>query len=149
MIRKATIEDVAQIKAISVDFWEESNFAGLEPDTENWDALISDFISMDIAETFVAEEGGKIVGYLSMIKEKYYTKYPLANMFMFYVKPENRRSAIGFRLLDASVEQAKEWGVCAYYVGISAGVIKTEKSMLNLYRKFGFEDAGNFQRRIM
>ena len=147
-IRKAVLNDVAGIQELSGEFWEESNFAGLEPDTDNWPELISGFITMDIAETFVAVVDEKIVGYLSLIKEKYYTKHPLANMFMFYVKPENRRSSIGIRLLEASIEQAKEWEVCAYYVGISAGIAKTDSSLLNLYRKFGFEDAGTFQRRI-
>ena len=147
-VRKAELKDVESIKSISEDFWEESNFAGLEPDIENWDNLIAGFVELEGAETFVAEVEGEVVGYLSMIREKYYTKYPLANMFMFYVKPSNRRGSIGIRLLEASIEQAKEWEACAYYVGISAGVSKTETSLLNLYRKFGFEDAGTFQRRI-
>lgn len=148
-IRKATISDVKAIQELSSEFWEESNFAGLEPDTENWPTLITNFINMDIAATFIATQDKKVVGYLSMVREKYYTKYPLANMFLYYVKPEARRSSIGMRLLEASLEQAKEWGACAYYVGISAGIQKTDASLLNLYRKFGFEDAGTFQRRIL
>lgn len=149
-IRRANLEDIQVIKDISTEFWEESNFAGLEPDVENWETLITNFIiHPESTATFVAINNKKeVVGYLAMLKEKYYTKYPLANMFLFYVKPDSRRSSAGINLLRASIEQAKSWKACAYYVGISAGITQTEGTLLNLYRKMGFKDAGTFQRMV-
>ena len=148
-VRKAILSDIQDIKRISLEFWEESNFAGLEPDLEDWDRLTADLMQSDSCAVFVYEEEGGVVGYLAMLKEKFYTKRPLANMFLFYVQESGRRGGAGRALFEASIEQASKWEVCAYYVGISAGISKNEKSLLNMYRRYGFKDAGSFQRRIL
>lgn len=148
-VRKAVLSDIQDIRRISLEFWEESNFSGLEPDLDDWDRLTADLIQSDVCAVFVYEDTAGIIGYLMMLKEKFYTRQPLANMFLFYVQESGRRSGAGRALFEASIEQAEEWEACAYYVGISAGISKNEKSLLNMYRRYGFEDAGSFQRRIL
>ena len=81
----------------------------------------------------VAEEAGVVWGYLGM-----YQSLDEGEITNVAVSPEKRNAGIGWQLMQAAIEAAKQHGI----VQIVLEVRVSNASAIHLYEKCGFENCG-------
>ena len=89
------------------------------------------------AAVFVAEEGGQIVGRLSIARDQHPASRHVADLGLM-VAASHRRRGIGTALLDAAVDWARRSGVTK----LELHVFPWNSGAIALYEKFGFEREG-------
>ena len=89
------------------------------------------------AAVFVAEEGGEIVGRLSIARDQHPASRHVADLGLM-VAASHRRRGIGTALLDAAVDWARRSGVTK----LELHVFPWNSGAIALYEKFGFEREG-------
>ncbi len=87
----------------------------------------------DAAKFFVAKCGGEIAGYAGMLYAA-----DLGNICNIAVYPQYRNKGIGKKLVSALIDSARELGVAE----LTLEVRETNEIAQNLYRSFGFKEAG-------
>ena len=147
-IRTATPEDIPQLVDVGTAFFVESNFFGdLTIDKVQGAGTFGYLIAAEDNHVLVALDGEKLVGFISFDVVRFYTVEPVSHLFLFYVLPEYRKTAIGRDLLQRALDVAAEHGSKRFYASSTAGFDdggKTNKRLLNLYLRFGFEELGSF-----
>ena len=114
------IKEIAELeKACFSDPWSES--------------MIRSELKSDIAHYFVAENNGKVVGYIGM-----YITVDTANITNVAVKEEYRRQKVAQKLLFKLIEKSKEEKLDF----ITLEVRKSNNPAISLYQKFGFTIEG-------
>jgi RimJ/RimL family protein N-acetyltransferase len=89
------------------------------------------------AAVFVAEDGGEIVGRLSLARDPHPASRHVADLGLM-VAAGHRRRGIGRALLEQAVEWARSAGVRK----LELHVFPWNEPALNLYESFGFEREG-------
>jgi L-amino acid N-acyltransferase YncA len=89
----------------------------------------------------VAEVDGELVGLISWTMLHVFTARPIAVLWIIYVTPEYRHSAVGRRLVWFAADIAKSEGACAFFATV-APTSPAAQSLCNLFRSFGFEPMG-------
>jgi putative acetyltransferase len=89
------------------------------------------------AAVFVAEEDGRIVGRLSLARDRHPASAHVADLGLMVAAPYRRRG-IGRALLEAAVEWAREAGVTK----LELHVFPHNEPAIRLYESFGFEREG-------
>jgi RimJ/RimL family protein N-acetyltransferase len=89
------------------------------------------------AAVYVAEEGGVIVGRLSIARDQHPASRHVADLGLM-VAAAHRRRGIGTALLDAAVEWARQAGVRK----LELHVFPWNKAAIALYDRFGFVREG-------
>jgi L-phenylalanine/L-methionine N-acetyltransferase len=89
------------------------------------------------AAVYVAEEGGVILGRMSLSRDPHPASRHVADLGLM-VHDRHRRRGIGTRLLDAAVEWARVAGVTK----LELHVFPWNEPALRLYESFGFEREG-------
>ncbi len=124
VIRKGRAEDLDGIAAL-----EQECFAS------PWsrESLYRDMTENQMAEYFVAELDGEVVGYLGiwLVSEEGY----INNVA---VSPSHRRRQIGSALIGAMLEATQAEGIIAHTLEVRA----SNEAAKGLYKKFGFKEAG-------
>lgn len=147
-IRPATPEDIPQLVDVGAAFFVESNFFGdLTIDKVQGAGTFGYLIAAEDNHVLVAMDDGNLIGFISFDVVRFYTVEPVSHMFLFYVIPEYRRTVLGRDLLQKALEVAAACGSKRFYASSTAGFNdggKTNKRLLNLYRRFGFEELGCF-----
>jgi ribosomal protein S18 acetylase RimI-like enzyme len=147
-IRPATADDIPQLVDVGTEFFVESNFFGdLTIDKVQGAGTFGYLIAAEDNHILVAMDEGKLVGFISFDVVRFYTVEPVSHMFLFYVIPEYRKTLLGRELLQKALEVAAAHGSKRFYASSTAGFNdggKTNKRLLNLYRRFGFEELGCF-----
>ena len=89
------------------------------------------------AAVYVAEDGGRIVGRLSIARDQHPASYHVADLGLM-VAATHRRRGIGRALLDAAVEWGRENGIHK----LELHVFPHNEPAIRLYEEFGFEREG-------
>ncbi|MFL5944313.1 MAG: GNAT family N-acetyltransferase, partial [Gaiellaceae bacterium] len=89
------------------------------------------------AAVFVAEDGGAIVGRLSIARDQHPASRHVADLGLM-VAASHRRQGIGTELLRAAVDWARHGGVHK----LELHVFPWNTAAIALYEKFGFEREG-------
>lgn len=90
---------------------------------------------------FVAEENGQVVGFSSIGPWRAWAAYKYSVENSIYVAAGQRGKGIGKLLLEPLIEAAKELDLHAIIAGIDA----TNEVSINLHRKYGFVEVGQFK----
>ena len=89
--------------------------------------------------TFGAFEKGKLIGAITLVKEKLFKLRHRANIVAMYVSPEKRGSGIGKALVVEAINKANDLeGVEQVYLT----VVTTNQSAKKLYSSMGFKVFG-------
>lgn len=140
-IRKATETDISEITRIRNEAIEEK-IATLDEDKhsqEHEEIWLNDH-SFPYG-VWVAEEGGKLLGWASLNKFSTRPVYKYVADLSVYVSREVRGKGIGTLLLDFIVKTAKKNGF--HKIVLSGFAFNT--AAMALYRKFGFHDVGTYK----
>jgi len=143
VFRLMSEDDVDRLVVLGEQFYQESEFP--EFSTFNPEGLRHTLDASILNPhfhfiVFSPEEGGQIEGFIAFQVEASYTIEPLALGYLFYVTPGFRRSPAGRLLQQVAIDYARALGCVAFYNGCMSGIETAEKSMPNMYRKFGFKD---------
>jgi ribosomal protein S18 acetylase RimI-like enzyme len=148
MIRQATAEDIPQMVDVGTEFFKESNFfGGLTVDPVCGAGTFGYMIASQDHVVLLAMDEEKLVGFIIFDYVRYYTVELVSHLFLFYVLPEYRNGLLGVRLLREAERIAKEKGSKRFYCSSTAGLDtdgRTDKKLLNLYKRLGFEELGCF-----
>ena len=93
------------------------------------------------AAVFVAEDRGKVVGRLSLSRDTHPASSHVADLGLM-VAAGHRRRGIGWGLLEAAVDWAREVGVTK----LELHVFPHNEAAIRLYERFGFDREG-YRRR--
>lgn len=111
MIRRATVEDYAEIFYMAVEFKIVSPYADLPISDQRIIDCLSEALQSDDYGVFIAEEGNESVGFVvGMLTKTLFSESKVAGELAWWVKPESRSSGIGIELLKAYEQWAKEAG---------------------------------------
>ena len=99
--------------------------------TDPWKESLFLYYLLPVAGGFVAEEYGKIVGYLL-----YSTSIEEADIENLAVAPEMRNRGIGGKLLRTAVDSLVEKGASALFLEVRVSTAPA----IALYHRFGFQD---------
>jgi L-amino acid N-acyltransferase YncA len=104
-------------------------------------------ITDDQLNVFVAEQNGKLIGYLVGNLEHYlFCRGLSASQEVIYVLPEYRKTRASFLLLQHFTSWAEDNGVLETYVGIANGIDMERKK--KFFERKGFEVVGYYLRKI-
>ena len=92
-----------------------------------------DAISMEQNIFLVAEDAGEICGYIGM-----YQALDEGEITNVAVSPEKRNAGIGWKLMQAALETAKEQGISRVVLEVRVSNV----SAIHLYEKCGFANCG-------
>lgn len=151
MIRPATLDDIPRIiDDLLWTFHHESDMSGITTFSPEAAAERMGYIIASKWVFLVAEEEGRLVGLISFSIEPRDTVELLAFMDKLYVHPSWRGTPTGRDLLKAGISGCQQAGAVRIYASSAAGFRddgKTDRILLNLYKKFGFEELGCFVRK--
>jgi len=108
-----------------------------------WAALQNGGVPM-----IVATKHGEIVGLLSWSTDHLFTTRPIANLHEVWAHPAYRRTRLGRLMFTAFLHILRNEGVAAVHATIASG-LPGSRTLKNLMRKFGFEDAGYAMRAVL
>ena len=94
---------------------------------------ISDFIKQNNSICIVAEEFGKVVGYVGL-----YHVMEEGNITNLAVLPGYKRIGVGENLMRFLIDKVKDMGI----KGITLEVRESNEAAINLYTKLGFDSIG-------
>ena len=96
------------------------------------------------AAVYVAEDGGRIVGRLSIARDQHPASRHVADIGLM-VAASHRRRGIGTALLDAAVDWARRAGVHK----LELHVFPWNEAAIRLYERFGFVQEGYRRKHYM
>ena len=135
-----------ELFTLAENFWHESNYNNgkitLAP--HFWKDTVRQHIGLDDTAAICVRHNEKIVGYVLIYYQTDYTIERIGEMFQFYVTPDYRGTEVARMLVDAAVNQYKEWGCVRAYCEASPGISFKDHLGLfrNLWGKFGYEEVG-------
>ncbi|MTT31434.1 GNAT family N-acetyltransferase [Terrilactibacillus sp. BCM23-1] len=116
-----------------------------EEKDQSFEKYKSRFQSQD-SFTFGAFENEKLIGVVTLVKEKKLKLKHRANIFAMYVSPEKRGIGAGKSLMLEAIKKAKELeGIEQIYLT----VVTTNDPAKRLYSSLGFKAFGKDKRAIM
>ena len=105
-------------------------------------------ISLGDTPFILAELDGEVVGMVSWTMSHVFTARPIAHLWMIYVMPPHRQSAVGRLLVWFAADIAKSEGACAFLRHRRRRPRPRRGSLCNLFRRCGFAPMGGaFTRR--
>ncbi len=142
-IREIQESDAEAFIALLVQVSGETQFLLLEPDELNRDPgsvrqLIRNYRSTDHSTIFVAEDEGRLLGYVSTLGEPYRRVRHRVTVPAIAVRQEEWGKGIGTALLNGLVTWARSHGV----LRIEVSVITKNERAVNLFRNRGFDIEG-------
>jgi L-amino acid N-acyltransferase len=90
---------------------------------------------------FVAESGGRLVGFSSFGPFRAWAAYQFTVENSIYVAADQRGNGIGRLLLSPLIQAARERGMHALIASVDAA----NEASLRLHRSFGFEEVARFR----
>jgi RimJ/RimL family protein N-acetyltransferase len=140
-VRKAEPSDAAPLVALAEAVGREEGRWILA--TESWRSIsderryLKTVLRHPDAAVFVAEEGGRVLGRLSLSRDPHPSSRHVADLGLM-VTVEHRRRGIGTALLEAAVE----WARMSEISKLELHVFPWNEPALSLYESFGFEREG-------
>lgn len=118
---------------------EEAEFQEAKPNKQMvWEMCQT---SEDIGIVYLAENEGKLIGFIAGMKQRYFfSPRERVTDMGFYVLPEYRGTSAALRLISALEKWAKEKAVLDIYIGQTTSV-DIEKTM-KFYNHLGYKTVG-------
>jgi aminoglycoside 6'-N-acetyltransferase I len=111
LVRRAVLDDWEEVTAMSMDLWPD---APAEEHRNEVRALLAGSLSTLPLVLFVAEDAGRLVGYVEVGLRSHADgcdpSRPCGYIEGWYVAPRFRRSGVGRRLIDAAESWVREQG---------------------------------------
>ena len=155
-VSEATAADIPEIVSIGTRFFEESAdfFKDLTIDVAAGRDCFVRALDDPNSHLLVARlaDSGMMVGFIAFDTVRFYTVEKLAHLFLFYVLKEYRLSPAGRDLLKAASAKARQAGAAVFYASCTGGIEdegRTNRLLLNLYRRSGFSEVGAFVRKVL
>lgn len=141
-MRPLKSNEMEQLTKLWTAFMQDPAVSDLEfiPDREStsrWQEYVKKHLDEDPRQVLVAEEEGKIVGYLlyrARSETPITRRYDYAMISDVYVVPELRRRGIAANLMKTCLRQLGETGATHVRLHVSA----QNEAAKSLYRKYGF-----------
>jgi GNAT superfamily N-acetyltransferase len=142
-LRVGTVADVRPLlDKYGEQYFHEAGFDRFSPfDIERAAREMAKQIRSGDTPFLLAELDGEVVGMVSWSLSHVFTEKPIALLWMIYVMPPNRRSAIGRLLVSFAADIAKQEGACAFFASIPP-TSPAAKSLCNLFCRCGFAPMG-------
>jgi ribosomal protein S18 acetylase RimI-like enzyme len=143
-IRASDLKDLDALLELWKEFMQDPNSLDrpIPTHTENskrWREFVIGLIDEDPGQIQVAEENGKLVGYVmsqKIVKTPLDMAYNWSYVSDVYVKRNHRRQGIGRKLLQATVEYLKSVG--SEHVRLA--VWHRNEGAIRLYKELGFKE---------
>ena len=129
-MREIVLRDATEKDIEDMVFMEQKCFS----DPWSWEMLYEDVVDNDISTYILAEERGKLLGYIGM-----WSVLGECQINNVAVDPEKRQEGIGSLLLGAVIRSTEESGVTYWILEVREG----NEAAIALYKKFGFEVVGS------
>ncbi|QPG62857.1 GNAT family N-acetyltransferase [Pseudomonas sp. BIGb0427] len=155
-IRRACVDDAEVLGVIGPAayaaayhyLWNDCVALAHQLDTFSTSAFLM-LLRQDESRLWVAEVAGVVVGFLTMMVD---SRNPIthecggAEISRIYLLPGSQKSGLGFRLVSAAIEHAKELGLTHVWLDVMASAVNAR----NAYLKWGFSEIGskNFSRQV-
>ncbi len=148
--RLATIEDAPELAELFEVFFGEAGYKnrGVVYSRSKSRTWLRRVIETGAHPHLVAVLDGKIIGVAAYGLDETFCEDPVAVMDTVYVLPAHRRSAIGRVLVALITDLAKNDGAVAFHAPIMSGM-REQASLINLFRRGGFEPAGVLMARSL
>ena len=140
MVRAATKDDIPALVSMGLGFHSQAdlNSVGLGYDAVSLEKYCHFLLGLEVAEIFLAEVDGEIVGSISGIIHPWFLDYgeTMAIEQWWWVNPDERGKTTGIRLYEALQTWAKSMGATKMImVGLETG---NAGKMANTYKRMGF-----------
>lgn len=138
IIRKGVLEDIEEVLGLIEEFYEESlKGYGLSFSCETLRNTINNFIVNQIG--LVAEKDGKIIGCIGgiVVPSIFDNKEKIAQEAIWYVKKEERKGAVGIRLLKEFEKECILRG--AKFISMIYEENLLAEELKNFYEKSGYK----------
>ena len=149
MIKQATHEDKFDFVAMLQEYYQETAYKDfMTLDCVSFLEILTQSITDDIV--LVSELDGKKTGFCIINFYKTFFKEHEANISLFYVRPEHRKSGISRELAKQAVDlAASRKNVKIIHTATIARIDeKSEAQFVNMFAKLGFDRCGaNLQKR--
>jgi GNAT superfamily N-acetyltransferase len=89
-------------------------------------------------------EGDRLIGMVGVIRASKVKQRHTGSVWGMYVTPRARSKGAGRALLDAAIQQARNWGL----VQLQLGVTETASTAKRLYERAGFRSWGREPRAL-
>ena len=88
----------------------------------------------------------RVVGHYGLFYQKKYSVRPILYEAHFAVQPEYVISKAARKLTERAIEFGNEVNALTFYAGATSGIKRFDKSLINLYSKFGMKPSGQMMR---
>jgi len=132
-VRNYRFEDLATIKKILFEYPSPS---GRVWSGDMVEEMISDAFMEQPDGVFVAETGGKVVGFAIVMHRAWFN---IAYLDYIQVKREHISKGVGHKLIEKCIDWAKEKGSRIIYTETG----KNNENAVKFYQKHGFQTTGN------
>jgi len=148
--RKATIEDCFPIAELKGIVWN-TTYRGIYPDEslDGYDVgknalIIQKIVNNPEIEIYVAEDKGKIVGFMTCGKPYKPFRHYEQEIGLLYILKEYQRQGIGRGFFDIARKQAKENGYKEFIVSVN----RQNSNAIQFYRSMGGEVIDTTERQL-
>jgi GNAT superfamily N-acetyltransferase len=147
-VRRLRVEDVASLVSLRRE--------ALEADPLAFGASVDDDrgLSLELVRTSLADheeqavfgclKGDRLIGMVGVIRASKVKQRHTGSVWGMYVTPRARSKGAGRALLDAAIQQARNWGL----VQLQLGVTETASTAKRLYERAGFRSWGREPRAL-
>lgn len=143
MIREMTKDDVSDLVLLGSQMHEESYYRQDEYSPTKCAELGFQIVNSPGLLGLIAEVEGEIAGFfLGVIQEQYFSKCLMSSDLLLYVKPEHRKSLIGYRLIKGYIAWAEHFGVPKRNIALGQTANIDSVAVDRLYQKIGFVPMG-------
>ena len=139
-----TRDNIDQMMKLAVEFFYESDNRDLTLDAELYKNSLLDVVDYPLHKILmVTDDDGDPGGYIIFYATREYTVEMIGEVYHFFVSHRYRGTVASRTLINAAMDQYKEWGVKRGYVEIASGIDEiNDKIFINLWGKFGYKKSG-------
>ncbi len=147
-IRKLGVQDAGNYLNIRLNALEnnpEAFGSSYEEEKDRTVEMYQTRLASEESYTYGAVEGGRLIGTVSLVREKYLKCRHRANIVGMYVDPNYRGAGVGKALLIEAIQLAKTMKELEQ---LNLSVVTTNENAVRLYTSLGFETFGTEKRAL-
>lgn len=145
MLRRASLEDLDTIIAMTADFFKESRWgSAYQYSGERWGIHMA--YCQSYGFLWVKEDAGEVIAYMAgVVGPMMFSEAQVATELALYVRPDKRTGRTAIGLINRFVEWAQSKGCVECVSGSSAGI--NSDSVRRIYEYCDFVQAGDLMYR--